>query len=401
MNGAYSTFLQRIQSPSHLSSPRISVRSTSYNRTIQSAAGMLSTLLPSSVHFSDVHIGFTMHSSVENMHGFVSNKFHHSGSPVKGGQLSSHTSDERTSAGKERARDASDSKTTWGQNKNSDAICPKAIAALQRMSSSYEDTTPETLHRLTNVYSPIVIKPYSTIAHITNVADPLLTSFCHQEKYACGQDSNKCGSDSLLRAVMTDSDRSFCERYTSIYGGLEYTRLDIYPFMVEIKDALVEAAEAAFARTAGEGKSGEGKSGAGGSGNAPLLHVFSGHDTVIAPVLTALGIYQHSSYCNWPNYASRIAFEAWTPVGKAAKKYGVGTRNGDNMFSVQTSNMHVRVVYNGEDVTSHIPMCTGSSVQFGKKGAERASLCPLALIVKQIESNLGPGKKSLEQACRQ
>ena len=380
---AYGPLLRKIQAPA--SNPLIVIRSTSYNRTIQSVAAMLSSFLPYSVHFSDVHIHFQPHSSLENMHGFVSNKVHSSGSPTLGGQITVHD-------------DVSSKSTLKKAAKASN--CPKATAALRRMASSYDDTTPETFQRLTNIYSPLVMQPYSTLAHITEVADPLMTSFCHQERFACGQESRKCGSESLLRAVMVDSDRSFCERYTSVDGGLEYTRLDIYPFMTEVKDALVAAAEEVYSRPKSGSSSSSSSDSHHPSSSPPLVHVFSGHDTVIAPVLTALGIYQHSSFCNWPNYASRIAFEAWSPVGKNAKKYSKHRGEGNKMFSLHNSNIHVRVVYNGVDVTGHIPACATASVQYGKKkGAVRASLCPLELFVKQIESNLG-GSESLEEACQ-
>ncbi len=130
-----------------------------------------------------------------------------------------------------------------------------------------------------------------------------------------------------------------------------------------------------------------------GNNNNPLLHIFSGHDTVIAPVLTALGIYQHSSYCNWPKYASRIAFEVWTPIGKNAKKYPINRE----AFNLKLSNVHVRVVYNGEDVTQHITACAKKNVKFGRHS--KSILCPLDLFVEQIDSNLAP-YTSLEDACR-
>lgn len=40
--------------------------------------------------------------------------------------------------------------------------------------------------------------------------------------------------------------------------------------------------------------------------------LFSGHDTVIAPVLAALGAYD----CRWPPYASHIVFELWSKHGE-------------------------------------------------------------------------------------
>lgn len=42
--------------------------------------------------------------------------------------------------------------------------------------------------------------------------------------------------------------------------------------------------------------------------------LFSGHDTVIAPLLAALGAYD----CHWPPYASHIAFELWSKPAKAS-----------------------------------------------------------------------------------
>jgi len=378
LQSAYQPLLQNLQEP-NTQTPLISVRSTSYNRTIQSVAGMLSSFLPSNVQYADVHIKFNPHLTLENMHGFVSNKNHHSsGTPVLGGQITVYENDYSRSI-----------KPRVPSN------CPRATHSLKRMSRSYEDTVPETYQRLVNVYSPSVAKPFSSISHITDVADPLLTSFCHQEKYPCGSESNKCGSDSLLRVVMMDADRSFCERYTSRYGGLEYTRLDIYPFMAEIRDALLSAAEQAYKLSTGAAdarilKNDEARS--------PLVHVFSGHDTVIAPVLTALGVYQHSSYCKWPNYASRIAFEAWSPTGKALKKHPL---NGDKNtgFSTKNSNMHIRVVYNGEDVTHQVPACAKKRIKFVKKGpAGQAYLCPIDAFIQQIESNLG-SSSTLEEAC--
>ena len=46
--------------------------------------------------------------------------------------------------------------------------------------------------------------------------------------------------------------------------------------MMELQDALIEASES--------------------PSESPLIHVFAGHDTVIAPVLSALGVY-HSPKC--------------------------------------------------------------------------------------------------------
>lgn len=49
--------------------------------------------------------------------------------------------------------------------------------------------------------------------------------------------------------------------------------------------------------------------------------LFSGHDTVIAPLLAALGAYD----CKWPPYASHVAFELWSkPVDGEEDGHGSG-----------------------------------------------------------------------------
>ncbi len=76
------------------------------------------------------------------------------------------------------------------------------------------------------------------------------------------------------------------------------------------------------------------------------LTIYSGHDTVIAPVLAALGVY--NKFCSWPPYASRVVFELWKNNRKLSR-----SRTG--MESIR--DYYVRVLYNGNDVTKFIPTC--------------------------------------------
>ncbi|CAN0385483.1 unnamed protein product, partial [Hapterophycus canaliculatus] len=48
--------------------------------------------------------------------------------------------------------------------------------------------------------------------------------------------------------------------------------------------------------------------GSSGKGFRTKFVLFSGHDTVVAPLLAALGAYD----CRWPPYASHVAFELWS-----------------------------------------------------------------------------------------
>ena len=114
--------------------------------------------------------------------------------------------------------------------------------------------------------------------------------------------------------------------------------------------------------------------------------MLSGHDTVIAPVLAALGVL--SSQCLWPQYASRIAFELWE-----REKH---TNTDDRWF--------VRVVFNGVDVTGMIPECIAAVNRQGTKegylkGSLGMQMCPLNGLAKQIEGLLG-GRATLQEACK-
>ena len=110
--------------------------------------------------------------------------------------------------------------------------------------------------------------------------------------------------------------------------------------------------------------------------SGPKITIFSGHDTVIAPVLAALGVYKH--VCRWPRYASRVALEVW-------KK--------DSSNPAIPSSYSVRVVFNGGDLTRHVPSCIGKITH-----SQQVDLCPLDRIVHQIDSLIG-SYESWEDAC--
>jgi hypothetical protein len=119
------------------------------------------------------------------------------------------------------------------------------------------------------------------------------------------------------------------------------------------------------------------------------LSVFSGHDTVIAPVLAGLGVYGAPGLglCNWPRYASRIAFERWVHVGDGAEDSSSAGSTG-----VQKPVFGVRVNYNGLDVTAQIPACAAA-------GADRAGVpCPLSALSRQVEALKGTSA-TYEAAC--
>ena len=166
-----------------------------------------------------------------------------------------------------------------------------------------------------------------------------------------------------------EADRQYCERYAGLQGGLHATKLSIFPFLSEIAEHLVVAALSGASRT-------------------ERLSVFSGHDTVIAPVLAGLGAYA-GDLCIWPGYASNIAFELWQPAkGKlttaATKPSSVTTTALQKLFprlltqatasdKLSYSNSFVRVFFNGEDITQRIPSCAAERVVHSRSSSSSSS----------------------------
>jgi hypothetical protein len=150
------------------------------------------------------------------------------------------------------------------------------------------------------------------------------------------------------------------------------------------------------------------------------LSIFSGHDTVIAPVLAGLGVYS-GDLCIWPGYASNIVVELWQP--KSARDRSAATANSEarpspslqKLFpgkweSVKPSpsssyaESFVRVIFNGEDVTQRIPTCAAeraltASAQLLKAASQGLTLCSLDALVSQVASLIG-GYATIEEACK-
>jgi hypothetical protein len=179
------------------------------------------------------------------------------------------------------------------------------------------------------------------------------------------------------------------------------------------------------------------------------MTVFSGHDTVIAPVLSALGIYRHPRFCRWPQYASRIIFEVYERK-KTNNNNEVGTRidqermksaildyrkqsmnNNDlkveskSVLSVTEAkeilqeNNFVRVLFNGEDVTPFIPTCVIEKESIARlierndllptsassypswvhhSFSGNFTLCSMRSFTKQIQNMISP-HQTIEKAC--
>jgi hypothetical protein len=189
--------------------------------------------------------------------------------------------------------------------------------------------------------------PTATRMKITDFADSANAATCHSRLQPCGDGG--CISSELHRRLMATSDSLYCGRYGGDSGGRAAWSLSMYPFLSEVTDRLAVAA--ARARSASP---------------QPSVAIFAGHDTVIAPVLAALGQFGVEHWCGWPAYASRIAFELYHKPA-AAETY-------------------VRVVFNGEALR-------------GVRGCEsNTEYCRLSDFQRGVESVLG-GAPDYLTAC--
>lgn len=209
---------------------------------------------------------------------------------------------------------------------------------------------PDTTHGAT----PGSLRPPTT----EELADDLFTRLCHGMPLPCWAPANAteaaaasvvCMTPAQARAVIAAADAYYERRY-----GDDTSRLLLAPFLQHMAGhmrarltALAHAADPAVAEAAGPSES--------NAPHAPPFIIRAAHDTVIAPLLSALGL--RSRRHAWPGYASRVVTELWTDAASAA---------------------YVRVLYNGEDIT---PATTC---------ADAAGLCTLEAFEALAASLLGP-----------
>lgn len=318
---------QKNEDNDHYAPPNINdyiyIRSTNYERTIQSAMGLLSTFLADVFGPNNkLNINVYYDEIDEIMHGV-------------GLRQSSHSVQEGNRSGEELLNGKCNMAAELGR-KQREAF---------KVSSS-----------IINLLVSIFHNKDITNRFITELVDTSITKVCHNQPLPCNVNNpDQCLSEKLLANMMEEADRAFCNAYVGGDGGKISTLLSTYPFMTEILDNLHNAVSTSTV-------------------SSKFMNVYVGHDTVISPVLAALGIFRHSKYCKWPPYASRIVFELWQSKDKTG----------------QNEDSFIRVIYNGDDVTSLIPSCS----EYNNDGP----LCPILLFEKQIYAMLG-SKLSLVEAC--
>lgn len=195
----------------------------------------------------------------------------------------------------------------------------------------------------------------------THVADVLYAHACHALRPPCGG-GGKCATPSLAQAYWNMGDRHYCDKYTGAAGGRRASELAMHPLLVEIVGRL-EAAHA---------------------GTGERLALLSGHDTVVAQLIAALGVMGDSRHCKWPPYASHVAFELWRAPGAAAA----------------ASAPRVRLLFNGVAVTHLVPACASASADVHVADGGGSELCDLAAFARGVAAIVRP-HASWEAACRE
>lgn len=159
--------------------------------------------------------------------------------------------------------------------------------------------------------------------------DYVLNTVCHDGPLPCGVGG--CADEALVEDLVRTNNERYCFLYEGDLGGKLAAQLAMRPLLREIVRAMKLVAE--------------------GSPSAHRLVLFSGHDTTVAPLAAALGVFD----CKWPPLASHLVFELWLP-----SRPDVGQPS-------------VRVLYNGHPVTDRLDGCSGE-------------LCPLQQLDNLVEA---------------
>eukprot|EP01031_Cornospumella_fuschlensis_P036382 gene36382-44134_t len=352
LRSKYLSFLSSITSPQ-----QVYVRSTNYARTILSVSALLSSLVFSSTGgVPSVRVDYFEAEEDEVMHGVGLRSSSHLPPTPPGSSVL---------AGGERfelpmAHATSVHNSTTGAEVEYAGKCSKAAQLSRQQKAKFVSQVPYA--QLAKVFGGAVKSMGAT-----DLADSVLPHVCHHHLLPCthphtpNASGRGCLTSAHFHSIMASADRYYCDRFSGAQGGIHATSLSFRPFFSELLRSLTHPTY--------------------------KLSVFSGHDTVIAPLLAILLGKEHVR-CRWPGYASRIVMEVWKD-----KQAGEMTH-------------YVRVVYNGEDITQLIGECRKSRGELRGAGGVwqklvlgGSTLCPLSAL-QNIEKDMLGGQNTFEEACK-
>jgi hypothetical protein len=229
------------------------------------------------------------------------------------------------------------------------ASCPRARTLQSAEESSFrpsllaESAAGIALARLTGI--PAVHLPTAEEA-----ADITFAGLCHGHGLPCfdvpgaaEEEEKACLTLDEAVEVLTAGDRLYATRFSS-----DSTRLTSYPMLAGIARGMRDILN--------------------GRPLAARLSFNSAHDTVLAPLLQALGVLRRVDHA-WPGYGSRVAFELWTG---------------------QEGDAAVRLLFNGNDWTDRLECAQRVHVRADGR-ASKPGVCSLEAFEAVVEELQGAG----------
>ena len=202
---------------------------------------------------------------------------------------------------------------------------------------------------------------------VTNVADVLYAHACHEMRLPCAH-KDGCVPPALASRFFRAGDEAYCAKFNGLLGGLRASRLAMHPLLSEIVERLTRA----------------------NGGGGERLVLLSGHDTVVAQLLAAIGGMNDGRHCRWPPYASRLVFELWRPALVTANSLRRAPQ--------------LRVLYNGAVVTHLIPACARRIESIDATTTNLAAVADLELCSLETfkQGTIGriPQGSTFEAECR-
>uniref|UniRef100_T1ISF2 2-phosphoxylose phosphatase 1 n=1 Tax=Strigamia maritima TaxID=126957 RepID=T1ISF2_STRMM len=187
--------------------------------------------------------------------------------------------------------------------------------------------------------------------------DSLMVYLCHQQKMPCDK-NGICASVDQLNNLMAFLDWS--GRQTANHGLFRRaSKLRTHGLLVDIVHRLINI------KSRNKKKS------------IPRIVIYSGHDLTLIAIMSALGFYDGSKI----PYASRLIFELYK--------------------SHDSKEFHVKIIYNGRDLTKRISLCSHSKSHNIKNQTKSDFICPLSNLELYISKNFYRelNVTSFQQAC--
>jgi hypothetical protein len=167
------------------------------------------------------------------------------------------------------------------------------------------------------------------------------------------KEEERCMSPRFARRIIELADRHYERRYSA-----EGTRVLSHLLLKQVETMMADVLD-------------------GKDDFEPRVVVRAAHDTVIAPLLTALGLRERSFA--WPGYAARIVIELWAHEDALVHANTTAVDAADRL----ASSARVRILYDGRDITPQ-SICSGE--------------CSFAEFRTAVQGLLG-NYTSIDEAC--